>query len=84
MSKTTVETSNALRVQAWEKELYEDTMKESYFMPRFSGEGRGNIMQVKSNLEGQKGDKLTFGLISRLAGAGVGAGGRIEWGWWLG
>jgi N4-gp56 family major capsid protein len=71
MSKTTVETSNALRVQAWEKELFEDTMKESYFMPRFSGEGRGNIMQVKSNLEGGPGDKCTFGLISRLAGAGV-------------
>jgi len=71
MSKTTVETSNALRMQAWEKELYDDTMKESYFMPRFSGEGRNNIMQVKTNIEGGPGDKLTFGLINRLAGAGV-------------
>ena len=71
MSKTQVETSNALRVQAWEKELYDDTMKESYFMPRFSGEGKGNIMQVKTNIEGGQGDKLTFGLIDRLAGSGV-------------
>ena len=46
-------------------------MKESYFMPRFSGEGRNNIMQVKSLEGGGQGDKLTFGMISRLAGAGV-------------
>ena len=56
MAKTQVETSNALRVQAFEKELYEDTMKESYFMPRFAGEGRGNIMQIKTIMEGGQGD----------------------------
>lgn len=71
MSKTQVETSNALRQQAWDKEFYDDTMKESYFMPRFAGEGRGNIMQLKTLIEGGQGDKATFGLIDRLAGAGV-------------
>ena len=71
MAKTEVGTGNALRVQAWEKVLYEDTMKESYFMPRFAGSGSENIVQTNGKLEGGPGDKVTFGLITRLAGDGV-------------
>jgi N4-gp56 family major capsid protein len=71
MAKTTVETSNGLRVQAWVKDLFEDTLKETYFMPRFSSSDGRNIVHVKTDLEGKEGDKLTFGIRRRLQGDGV-------------
>jgi N4-gp56 family major capsid protein len=45
-------------------------MKESYFA-RFLGKDEGSVLQEKTQLEKQKGDKITFGLIQRLDGAGV-------------
>lgn len=70
MSDTTVSTSNNLRKLAWEEKLFRDTMKESYFS-RFLGQGSESVIQEKTQLEKAKGDKITFGLIQRLDGAGV-------------
>lgn len=42
------------------------------------GEGTENIVQVKTQLEGQKGDKVHFGIRMRLAGLGVTSGQALE------
>lgn len=70
MSDTIVSTSDALRKQAWDEVLYRDTQKESYFT-RFMGQGSESVIQEKTQLEKQQGDKITFGIIKRLQGAGV-------------
>ena len=70
MATTSVSTSSNLRKQAWEEKLFRDTMKESYFT-RFMNESSESVVQVKTQLEKSKGDKITFGLIPRLSGAGV-------------
>lgn len=78
MSKTTFSTSNALTKKAWEEKLFRDMVKESYFMENFSGEGSDNILQIKTKLEKQQGDKITFGIRMRLSGAGQTEGGYVE------
>ena len=70
MAKTSIETSDALRKQAWEERLFRDTVKETYF-DRFMGESAESLVQVKSQLEKDQGDKITFGLRMRLSGDGV-------------
>lgn len=77
MAKTSFSTSNALTKKAWEEQLFRDMDKESYFS-KFSGTTSESIVQVKTQLEKDKGDKITFGLVPRLTGAGVTSGTTLE------
>ena len=77
MSKTSVSTSDALRVQIWEEELYRDIREEPYFA-RFMGKDSNAMVQEKTELEKRKGDKITFGIRYRLSGAGVTSGQTLE------
>lgn len=70
MAKTTFATGNALTKKVWEEKLFRDTLKETYFQ-KFMGDSSDSIVQVNSQLEKSKGDKVTFGLRTRLTGAGV-------------
>lgn len=70
MAKTQIETGDALTKKVWEEKLFRDAVKESYFS-RFMGEGPDNIVQTKTQLEKEQGDKITFGLRKRLSGDGV-------------
>jgi N4-gp56 family major capsid protein len=79
MAKTNVSTSDALRKTLEEEKLFRDIIKESFFFPKFASEfandnlssSASNVLQVKTDLEGMQGDKMTFGLRTRLAGSGV-------------
>lgn len=70
MAKTAFATGNALTKKHWEEKLYRDSRKETYF-ERFKGESADAAVQTQTRLEKQKGDKITFGIRMRLAGAGV-------------
>lgn len=78
MAKTIQSSANNLTKKVWEEKLYRDSVKESFFMERFSGTSSDNIVHVKSNLEAGKGDKITFGLRMKLSGAGVEEGQILE------
>jgi N4-gp56 family major capsid protein len=69
MAKTGVSTTDNLRVQIWEEELYRDGREGSYFN-QFMG-GSEALVQEKTDLEKKRGDKETFGIRYRLTGAGV-------------
>jgi len=77
MAKTTFATGNALTKKVYEEKLYRDTVKAAYFH-RFMGESSDSVVSVKSNLEKQQGDRITFGLRMRLTGAGVTSGTTLE------
>jgi len=77
MAKTAFATNNALTKKAWEEVLFRDAVKESYFS-RFMGKGSDSIVQVKTELEKGKGDKITFGIRLRLTGAGITGAGTLE------
>lgn len=76
MAKSVVLTGDALTKKLWEERLFRDTVKESYFS-RFMGDGK-SLVYVKNDLEKSKGDKITFGIRMRLAGAGVTSGQTLE------
>jgi len=84
MAKSTVSTSDNLKKQQYEEKLFRDMPKESFFMGRMagvevakegvikgnlSGNGPNNILQIKTNVEKDKGDNIRFGMKSRLTGA---------------
>ena len=63
---------DALRREAWRKELFADVMNDLYFMRNgLMGEGVNNIVQVMNDVKKDRGDAVTFGLSIKLSGNGV-------------
>ncbi|PWM78666.1 MAG: N4-gp56 family major capsid protein [Phascolarctobacterium sp.] len=65
---TTVPTN--LVHKAWAKQLWKEAERDNFFS-KFTGEGSNNIIQVKTDLKKEAGDKITVPLVMRLTGAGV-------------
>ena len=76
MAKSGIAVSNELRKEIYEKELFEDMLKESFWM-KFWG-GSKSAVHVKKDLTKTKGDEIHFGLRARLTGAGVEDGQVLE------
>lgn len=68
MANTTVATNDALTQKIWEKDLFEDTKKASYFS-KFMG-GMTSVVYEKNQLEKTQGDNITFGIRNRLVSDG--------------
>lgn len=77
MAKTAFTTSDALTKKVWEEQLFRDAKKDSYFAS-FMGKDASSLIQEKTNLEGELGDKITFGIRMRLSGDGVTSGQTLE------
>lgn len=77
MAKFALDTNDALVKKAWDEKLYRDTIKDPYFS-KFMGTGSDSLIQVKSQLDGKQGDRITFGLRVRLTGNGVTSGTVLE------
>ena len=69
MANTTFATGDALTRKIWSAKLFKEMVRDIY-LSKFMGEGADNIVQVKTDLIKQKGDKITVGLRMRLTGAG--------------
>ncbi len=67
----TVSTSG-LRAQIWLKELMADVKDQLFFDKKeMIGEGSNNIVERKLDLMKQHGDRVIFGLTTKLSGAGI-------------
>lgn len=62
---------DSLRQELWSKELLEDVRRDVENVMQFMGPDANNIIQVNSELQKNKGDTETFGLVARLTGDGV-------------
>jgi len=69
--------TDALRPELWQKELYADVMDNLYFK-KFMGEGENNIVQIKSDLKKSRGDTLTIPLTTKLSGNGITGDSELE------
>jgi N4-gp56 family major capsid protein len=67
---TTYGVNHALSNKLWAKKLNVEALKDTYF-GKFMGEGASNMIQVKSELSQNAGDKVTIGLRVQLNGDGV-------------
>jgi len=77
MAQTGLTTNSAETVKLWNEKLFRDTVKASYFS-RFMGTGSDSIVQVKTDLESGKGDRVRFAIRMRLTGEGVVEGQTLE------
>lgn len=77
MSKTTFATNDTLTKQVYEEELFQDVMIESW-AAKFMGETKNSLIQVKSDLTKEQGDKIIFGIRQLLTGDGVTSGQTLE------
>jgi N4-gp56 family major capsid protein len=67
---TTYGVNDALSNKLWAKKLNVEALKQTYF-GKFMGEGSSNMIQIRSELEKNAGDKVTVGLRVQLNGDGV-------------
>jgi N4-gp56 family major capsid protein len=70
-------TGNAATVKKWSRDAWVELPKLIYWN-KFMGRGLNNIIQVKDELEGQPGDKITYSFIRKLQGAGTTGDGDLE------
>lgn len=77
MAKTSITSAGDNAVRLWNEQLFRDTVKESYFA-KFQGKTADSLVQLKSDLDGKQGDRVTFTLRMRLQGDGVTTGQTLE------
>lgn len=77
MAKTI--SNSSWRPQVWAKTLFADVMDSLYFVVNgMMGESDNNVVQVQSDLEKEKGDRVNFRLRSKLSGRGVKGDSELE------
>lgn len=66
MSMTTFGTADPKTQKKWSGELAVDTRKRSYFEGRFVGTSNNHIIQRKTELESDAGDRISFDLVVQM------------------
>jgi N4-gp56 family major capsid protein len=77
MSVTTYGVNDTLSNKLWAKKLNVEALKTTYF-GKFMGEGSSNMIQMKTELDQNAGDKVTIGLRVQLTGDGVTEGQTLQ------
>lgn len=62
--------NHPLAQKLWAKKLYHDTIAQSY-VGKFTGTSADSLIQVKSELSKDSGDRITIGLRVLLSGSGI-------------
>jgi len=66
MSSTVFGTTNPMTQKKWSGNLAVDTVKKSYFENRFVGTSDNHVIQRKTELEGDAGDRISFDLCVQM------------------
>lgn len=66
MSSTVFGTSNPMTQKKWSGNLAVDVVKKSYFENRFVGTSDNSVIQRKTELEGDSGDRISFDLCVQM------------------
>jgi N4-gp56 family major capsid protein len=69
---------DALRQELWSKELLDDVSRDVQNIMRFAGTDQNNVVVIKRELQKQKGDVQTFGMVARPSGNGVTGDSELE------
>lgn len=68
MGQTVIPFGDAKAQKKWSGKLFIDTAKKSYFQRKFVGEGENNIIQRKTELDSDAGDRISYDLSVQLRG----------------
>lgn len=77
MSATIVGLNAPHAVKKWSKALGAEVRTQDYF-GRFTGKGDNSIIQEKTDLEDEAGDRVSFDLSLRIRGEGVAGDNRVD------
>ena len=78
MADTQVLTGDTETVKRWSTKLWVELPREIYWGKFMKENDMNTIIEVRRDLEGQSGDKLTFSLARKLVGGGVTGDGDLE------
>lgn len=78
MSQTVVGWGDPKAIKRWSGKLAVDVAGESYFTRKFIGTDENAVIQQKTELEGDSGDKITFDLSIQLRGKPTTGDARVE------
>lgn len=78
MATTVVGTADAKTQKKWSANLAVDTRKKSYFENRFIGTSDNSIIQRKTELESDAGDKVSFDLVVQMRNKPTYGDGKLE------
>jgi N4-gp56 family major capsid protein len=70
MANTSYGVNHPLAVKVWAKKLFHDTIG-STFVGKFTGKSDSSLIQLKTDLNKDAGDRITVGLRPLLTGAGI-------------
>lgn len=70
--------TDTLAMKAWSAKLAIDAEKDSYFTRRFVGEGDNAVIQKKTELQSDAGDRVSFDLSVQLRGRPTTGDNRLE------
>lgn len=68
MGQTVIPFGDAKAQKKWSGKLYIDTKNKSYFQRKFVGEDENNIIQRKTELDSDAGDRISYDLSVQLRG----------------
>lgn len=68
MAQTIIPFGDVKAQKKWSANLSVDTLAKSYFSKKFIGKGDNNIIEQKTELESDKGEKISFDLSVQLRG----------------
>jgi len=77
MATTNYAVNHPLAVKRWSKGLMKESLKNTHVF-QFMGTGTNNVLQIKTELGKEEGDKVTFGLRLQLEGEGTSGDSTLE------
>ena len=77
MALTQYGVNHPLAVKVWARKLNVEALKQTW-ISRFMGEDSNSLLQIKTELEKDAGDRIRLGLRMQLTGAGVLGDGTLE------
>lgn len=70
MATTDYPVNSPLAVKRWANELMKEALKKTFAL-QFMGTSSDSLIQIKTEVNKDSGDRITFGLRQQLAGAGI-------------
>ena len=78
MTQTIIPFGNVKAQKKWSSNLAYDVLHKSYFSKKFVGKGDNNIIEQKTELESDKGEKISFDLSVQLRGGPTQGDARVK------
>jgi N4-gp56 family major capsid protein len=77
MAATDYAVNSPLAVKKWSSELMKEALKRTHIL-KFMGKDTNSLAQIKTEVNKEAGDRITFGLRVQLSGAGIIGDGTLE------